>query len=77
MYAWSHAKSVSLLALGFTHSQSLPNTHQIIEGEDSSLQKQGILLISAKKQQQVQTTIVWKKTLPTLQREKQHIDELQ
>ena len=45
--AWSHAKCVSLLALGFTHHKGL--SYQIFELEDSGLPQQGILPISAKK----------------------------
>ena len=46
--AWSHAKCVSLLALGFTHHKGF--SYQIIELEDSGLPQQGILPISAKKE---------------------------
>ena len=45
--AWSHAKCVSLLALGFTHHKGL--SYQIFELEDSGLPQQGILPISARK----------------------------
>ena len=44
---WSHAKCLSLLALGFTHQKGL--SYQIFELEDSGLPQQGILPISAKK----------------------------
>ena len=44
--AWSHPKWAGLLALGFTHSHGFP--YQIIGGEYSGLQQQGILPISAK-----------------------------
>ena len=44
---WSHAKCVSLLALGFTHHKGL--SYQIFELEDSGLPQQGILPISARK----------------------------
>ena len=47
MFAWSHAKCVSLLALGFTHQKGL--SYQIFELEDSGLPQQGILPISATK----------------------------
>ena len=47
MCAWSHAKSVSLLALGFTHHKGLSN--RIFELEDSGLLQQSILPISARK----------------------------
>ena len=46
--ASSHAKCVSLLALGFTHHKGF--SYQIIELEDSGLPQQGILPISAKKE---------------------------
>ena len=45
--AWSHAKYLSLLALGFTHQKGL--SYQIFELEDSGLLQQGILPISARK----------------------------
>ena len=45
--AWSHAKCLSLLALGFTHQKGL--SYQIFELEDSGLPQQGILPISARK----------------------------
>ena len=51
--AWSHAKCLSLLALGFTHQEGL--SYQIFELEDLALPQRGILLISAfqpKQQQQ-------------------------
>ena len=68
--AWSHAKCVSLLALGFTHQNGL--SYQIFELEDSGLPQQGILPISAKKQQQGQPTEVWKKTIHTVHRHQAH-----
>ena len=40
--------------------------YQILKRGYSGLPQQGILPISAKKQQQRQTTDVWKKTLPTV-----------
>ena len=63
--AWSQAKCFSLLALGFTHQEGL--SYQIFELEDSGLPQQGILPISAKKQQQRPQMFVWKKTVLTVQ----------
>ena len=63
-FFWSHAKCLSLLALGFTHHKGL--SYQIIELEDSGLPQQGILPISAKKRKTMATEVLGKKTLPTV-----------
>ena len=65
--AWSHAKCVSRLALGFTHQKGL--SYQIFELEDSGLPQQGILPISAKKHNNNGHRIFGKRTLPNVERE--------
>ena len=81
--AWSHAKCLSLLALGFTHQKGL--SYQIFELEDSGLPQQGILPISARKTttkaihrclEKTLSTVKWRQLSPNVSWHSEQIHEI-